>query len=511
MEKVILALFVFAVFFSAASSIYAMSFSSTHAATQSVLAAENTSPISGCDLFSAKVFRFFQKGMFNSMSKNFLNFLMLTFFLMPVLTIQAKTCQLNLTTPRPVLNTDEKQTICVKVGMCGFKMESKEEHKPLNIAIVLDKSGSMSGDRIINARKAASAAVELMKSDDIISIITYDSDVRVIVPATKKGDGAEILSKIQKIHAGGTTALHAGTKKGGEEVEKFLDKERINRVILLSDGLANVGPSTPEEAGELGRLLGSKGICVTTLGLGDNYNEDLMLKLSQASDGNHVYITNAVNMTDVFAEEFQTAGSVVAQEVSCTLTCEKGVRPIRILNRDGEIQGQNVSFNWNQLYSNHERYVLVEVEVPAGENGEVKKIASAEVSYANMETNTTDKLSSVLEVKFSNDRKLIEASIDKEGIREYAIQTANLTNIRATELRDDGKIQEARALLNSNAGYLREVEIEFKMEGALSGEIEKNRLQESVIEDEASWSSNRKMMRANQAAPANQQINAPVR
>ena len=117
----------------------------------------------------------------------------------------------------------------------------------------------MSGDKIKNARLAACEAVELLRDDDIVSVVAYDSDVEVIVPATKKGDGKEILSKINSLNAGGTTALYEGTKRGADEVKKFLDSEHINRVILLSDGQANVGPSSVEELGELGKKLGGSG------------------------------------------------------------------------------------------------------------------------------------------------------------------------------------------------------------------------------------------------------------
>ena len=422
-----------------------------------------------------------------------------------------KTCKLEVSTPKPILPVDAKQTICVKVGVTGFAMEADAPRKPLNIAMVLDRSGSMSGDKIEQAREAAAAAIELMKPDDIVSIIAYDTEVETIVPATKRGDGKEILEKIKKLEPGGTTALYAGTQAGGKEVKKFLDKEKVNRVILLSDGLANVGPSSPEEASTLGQKLGGDGICVTTLGLGNGYNEDLMMKLSQASDGNHVYITQASNMVEVFDEEFQTATKVVAQEVSGKLVCEEKVKPIRILNREGKIDGQTVSFDWNQIYSGHERYVLIEVEVPAGEDGETKKIATAHVSYANGETYAADELSASLSVSYSKDKEKIEKAIDKKVMEEYTIQTANLENMRATQLRDEGKIEEAAVLLRKNADFLRSASESLGGSETLDESAAQNSAQAEVIGDESAWSSNRKIMRSHQFAPANQQMSAPVK
>lgn len=437
--------------------------------------------------------------------------LMMTIVMTIAVTASAKTCKLEVSTPKPVLPVDAKQTVCVKVGVTGFEMESDTLPMPLNVAIVLDRSGSMSGEKIEQAKKAAAAAVELMKADDIVSIIAYDTEVERLVPATKRGDGKEIIEKISKLEPGGTTALYAGTQAGGDEVKKFLDQEKINRVILLSDGLANVGPSSPEEAGELGKKLGGQGICVTTLGLGDGYNEDLMLKLSQASDGNHVYITKASNLVEVFNEEFKTATKVVAQEVSCRLVCETGIRPVRLLNREGTIDGQTISFDWNQIYSGHERYVLIEVEVPAGEEGETKKIATAYVTYANMETNAADELSASLSVSFSSDREKIEKAVNKKVMEQYAVQAANLANIEATKLRDSGDVEGARQKLKMNQMFLKKTADSLGGSEWLDQEIYKNEQQAEVIGDDSAWSSNRKIMRSNQFAPANQQMSAPVK
>lgn len=119
----------------------------------------------------------------------------------------------------------------------------------MNIAIVLDKARSMQGSKIEEARRGAIEAVKRLGPNDIVSVITYDSTVQVLVPATKLTDKAAVCQKISQIKAGGRTALFAGVSKGAVEVRKFLDKERVNRVVLLSDGKANIGASSPSELG----------------------------------------------------------------------------------------------------------------------------------------------------------------------------------------------------------------------------------------------------------------------
>ena len=204
-----------------------------------------------------------------------------------------------------LLKAGEKQNTWIRVGLQGFKLESDKKRPGVNLAIVLDKSGSMQGEKIKRAREAAIDAISLLQADDIVSIITYDSTVNVLVPATKLTDKADVIAKINSIRPSGNTALFAGVSKGAAEVRKFLDRERVNRVILLSDGLANVGPSSPGELGNLGKSLVKENITVSTLGLGLGYNEDLMVQLANTSGGNHLFIEDAAELADMFQVSLQ--------------------------------------------------------------------------------------------------------------------------------------------------------------------------------------------------------------
>ncbi|MCC6699262.1 MAG: VWA domain-containing protein, partial [Candidatus Hydrogenedentes bacterium] len=215
----------------------------------------------------------------------------------------------------PVLLEGGKQTAYLRVALTGQPLPSAEKRTPVNVAIVVDRSGSMQGEKIYAAREAAKMAVDRLRPDDIVSIVAYQSTVEVLLPATRASDTASIHQAIDRITANGSTALFAGVSKGAGEVRKFLDKTRVNRIILLSDGLANVGPSSPGELEDLGRSLGSEGIAVTTLGLGLDYNEDLMTRLAQRSDGNHMFVENTTDLAKAYSIEFGDVMSVVAQDV----------------------------------------------------------------------------------------------------------------------------------------------------------------------------------------------------
>jgi len=172
-------------------------------------------------------------------------------------------------------------------------------------------------------------------------VVTYQSTVNVLVPATKMHDREAVRAAIRRIRAGGNTALFAGVSKGARELRKFLDRNRVNTLLLLSDGLANVGPSSPGELAQLGASLGREGITVTTIGLGLHYNEDLMTRLAMASDGNHFFVEDERDLEAAFATEFSDALSAVAHGVTIHIHCSGGVRPIRLLGRKAQIVGRD--------------------------------------------------------------------------------------------------------------------------------------------------------------------------
>ena len=215
-----------------------------------------------------------------------------------------------------VIVTGKGDRVYLKIGLNGLKAHSDERRLPVNIGLVIDRSGSMEADdKIGKAREAARMALSRLDRDDIGSVVAFNHEVDVLLPATRITDKEQIDRAIGKLIADGNTALYDGTKQGIKEVGKFIEKGRVNRVILISDGLANVGPSEPSEVAELGRKAAQKGITISTIGLGLGYNEDLMTKLAYSSDGDHAFVERSEDLAGIFDKEFGNVLSVVAQEL----------------------------------------------------------------------------------------------------------------------------------------------------------------------------------------------------
>ena len=368
--------------------------------------------------------------------------------------VQAGQVTLDVSPAYDTLKSGDKQTTWIRVGLVGFEMKSEKERAPVNVALVLDKSGSMNGEKIARAKAAAMDAIDRLSPNDIVSIVTYDTTVSVLVPATKLTDKAMVKAAISRVTSNGGTALFAGVSKGAAELRKFLDKERINRIILLSDGLANEGPSSPSDLGALGASLKKEGISVSTLGLGLDYNEDLMARLAGRSGGNHHFVEQATELADVFNREFKDVTSVVAQDVKVRVTVPGGVRPVRVLGNESEISGQEIYINLSQIYSKQDKHVVIELEVPEGESGQKREIAKISASYLNMQSNESDTLTGSITIAFSDDAKLAEASVHAGTMQDVVAFLANERNKLATIYLDRGDLAKCVQTLQENNDFL---------------------------------------------------------
>lgn len=413
---------------------------------------------------------------------------------------QAKQVVLRAELGSPVIEAGRKQTTFLKIALTGFKLDNESDRTPANIAIVLDKSGSMAGEKLESAKQAARMAVNLLNENDIISIISYDSTVNVLVPATKVSDKKAINRAIDRMRSNGKTALFAGVSKGAAEVRKFLDKDRVNRVILLSDGQANVGPSSPSQLGDLGASLSKDGITVTTIGLGTGYNEDLMANLAGFSDGNHAFVKDAEDLEKIFKYEFGDVLSVVAQDVEIIIQCKNGIKPIRILGRDGTILGQTVKTNMSQLYSEQEKFVLIEVEVPAGKAKQQVSLADVSVAYQNMQSKKQDRLADNMKIAYSASRADVKRALNRSVEVTATKQVANEASKKALRLRDKGQLKEAQEVLKGSARVIqrkaellggREAEALNSFGSSISADAD-------TIVEEKDWNKNRKSFKAKQ-------------
>jgi Ca-activated chloride channel family protein len=409
---------------------------------------------------------------------------------------------------RTVLPTSDPGTVYLRLSLKSLAAAKRERRTSINAAIVIDRSGSMQGDRIAAAKEGARVALERLSSDDTIALVAYNHNVDVLSPAAPLRGAADSLKRaIDRLYADGTTALYDGVKEGGRQVAEHLSDDNVNRVILLSDGLANVGPSSPEELAELGRKLAGKGITVSTIGLGLEYNEDLMQRLAAASDGNHVFVERPSDLAEIFDREFGDALSVSARDITIIIECKLGFKPIRILGRDGSIEENRITLKLNQLQSENERYVVVELQAPKGRNEGSAEIADVKVDYVDLDKDGTPaRAETRANVRFSSNKKEVEDGLNKAVMSQVAAQIATETSEKAVELRDKGDIDGARKVLEDNAAYIKRSYEQYGAGAAAAptasigtlNELEKQSREAASNLDAESWNRTRKAMRYDQ-------------
>lgn len=354
-----------------------------------------------------------------------------------------------------VLPAKKSQTVYLRLNLKSLATAAKEARRaPVNVALVLDRSGSMQGARIAAAKEAARMALARLNGDDTLALVAFNHNVDVLQKATRLDDAPGLKDKIDALRADGTTAIYAGVMEGGAQVKKYLDPKRVNRVILMSDGLANVGPSSPAELAKLGKELASQGISVTTIGLGLDYNEDLMQRLAAASDGNHAFAKNPEDLVRFFNAEFGDALSVAAQDIEIIIEIKAQFKPKRVLSREADIAGQKIKLKLNSLQSDNERYVVVELETSDALPEGPVDVASVDVDYLDIDTGQRSKAAASVNARASASQAEVDASVNATVAAQAAVQIATEESKRAIELRDKGDIAGARRVLDSNAALL---------------------------------------------------------
>ncbi len=408
----------------------------------------------------------------------------------------AASVQLKADLGQRVIERDHTGSIYLRLSLRAILESRDDERTPVNVAIVLDRSGSMQGSRLRAAKRAARMALMRLGSQDVISLIAYNHQIDTIHPASRLDNVSRLKQRIDDLTAKGRTALYAGVKEGARQVREFFSSTRVNRVILLSDGLANVGPNSPAELARLGQKLGGEGIPVTTIGLGLQYNEDLMSRLALASDGNHAFAETPDDLARIFDSEFGDVLSVVAQEITIHININTQFQPVRVLGRSGRIKGNQIRLRLNQLYANQEKYLIVELKSRGNADVGPADVADLDVDYLDLLSKSRRRLNGSVKAEFSVNRERARASVNTSVMTQVTTQIATERNEKAVTLRDKGDLAGARQLLQDNAAYLKRKAREYAAP-ALEVMERKNKMQANNL-DGGNWARTRKAMRHDQ-------------
>ena len=192
---------------------------------------------------------------------------------------------------------------------------------PLNLAVVIDVSDSMYGEKLECAKEAACLVVDLLSKQDWLSVIVFNDEAKVIVPSRKADDKGTIISQIRRMEADDGTCMYTGMRSGAKEVAKQASTSAINRMLLLTDGQTE----GEDECLSIARREAESKLVISTFGIGDDYNEDLLKEISEVALGGAYHLQNPRQIKDPFKTELEIAAATGITGASLTLQLAKGV------------------------------------------------------------------------------------------------------------------------------------------------------------------------------------------
>jgi len=314
-----------------------------------------------------------------------------------------------------------RKELYLYVNLNAIKAPVKTERKPLNISVVLDRSGSMSGDKIKYAKEACKFVVDNLEPNDNFSIVIYDDMVEVLFKSGNVKDKAALKRLIDGVHERASTNLSGGMLEGYAQVKSTYNKNNVNRVLILSDGLANRGITDEKILQQLVKQkLSEDNITLSAFGVGADFNEVLMTNLAEYGSGNYYFINSPDKIPSIFAQELKGLISVVAQNTHLNIKFpSQNLSVNKIFGINGEVKNNEISFDLKDIFSEEQKAILIKFNInqPIQEEILFESILSFDDAFTFKRSTITEK--NVLKV--TTDQHEFDNSFNKEVLQNIVL------------------------------------------------------------------------------------------
>ena len=322
---------------------------------------------------------------------------------------------------------------------------------PVNLAVVIDRSGSMSGAKIENARRAASRLVDLLDEHDRLSVVHYGTDVAAMggVFATPENK-LKLKRFIAHIVDEGGTNIGDGLAAGARHIERAKTDFRVNRLLLLSDGQPTVGITSAQGLSNVVRNIRAQGVSVTSLGVGADFNEDLMQRLADVGGGSYGFISDAAAMATLFQKDLEQAGTMVAQGATLSFTLPAGVRFVEVYGRPVSQVGNTVTITLPDFSARQVEKLVVHLSASPGVRSGTVDIAGFQLAYTDLLTSKPADARLSLAAMVTEDGTLAMEKRDKTAVVLATKARAAVNYQKAAEAIDRGDFGGAQRSLQAN-------------------------------------------------------------
>ena len=238
---------------------------------------------------------------------------------------------------------------------------------PLNLSLIVDRSGSMSGDKLEYVKEAAIHALRLLTEADRAAVVIYDDAVELLSPSHAITNDArdDIIRRIRQIRTGGMTNLSGGWFTGCDQIADFMTKDYLNRALLLTDGLANVGLTDQEQLVMEAKELRRRGISTTTFGVGHDFNQFLLQGIADGAGGHFYFIDKPNQIPNYFQGELGELLTTVARELTLDISMSAGIEVDVLNDTIREHTGRTLRLFLGDAYAGETRHLALKLKLPA--------------------------------------------------------------------------------------------------------------------------------------------------
>ena len=323
------------------------------------------------------------------------------------------------------------------------------ERKPTDLMIILDRSGSMSGEKIEQARAAVLQLVSQLGPQDRFSLITYSDRAEVAIPLAPVDERShrDVAGRVAEIMADGGTNMSSGLDLAIDLIERARASGRVPHVILISDGLANGGDSSLEGLSRRAQRAARGEYVLSTVGVGADFNEYLMHALADAGTGNYYFLESSHDLGNVFAREFDAARTTVASGLAVQIEPGPGVHVVDAAGYPLEQQGNLVTFRPGSLFAGQERRLWVTLGVSSSIEGEMD-LGRFSLAYGDGEERTTLRFSETPRIACVRSENDFYAGIDGDAwSRSVLVEGYNAMQEDVARKVKEGRRDEAKRAL----------------------------------------------------------------
>jgi Mg-chelatase subunit ChlD len=225
----------------------------------------------------------------------------------------------------------------LQIGFSTALASDRSQLPPINLALVIDKSGSMAdADKLSKVKDSLLTLVNQLRETDTLSIVVFDSEAEVLRPAREVGDREEVRRLIRGLEPGSSTNIHAGLMLGYKEALKNYKQGGTNRVVLLTDGIANQGVTDPAQIARESLSFNDRGVDLSTIGVGLDLNKDLLRDLAKSGRGLFHFVADAQDIDKVFLKEVQSLVAPVASEPNLEIEYGPGLELAQVYGYEPE-------------------------------------------------------------------------------------------------------------------------------------------------------------------------------